>query len=372
MEQEIKQDSRIRIFFLGLWKFILAVMILFGVIIFPIMGVLSNPQSSNALTATGSSSVVFVSWLLLLIIILWYPIALTIWVVKDARKFKKQGVRIMPLLWGMGMILPIGIFIITFIYKIYVPRSIGVTFLIFSLIFSSYFVLRSVSWRRKIRTNNLDIIEQEIKPEQEIRKMYVPSKRVRNVSLSVIAIAFIGYPILIYLAQYNRPIAKFLTAIHSVIYSQSSCGVEKKGCDELRALPKVLQNKKIVFSKDINIEFDPYESWKEAVESGTVGFLDTDSGKLSNEFVDPALQKRGYVAEREYKIVRAVYHYNCSYCIDSSDNAYVVLQDSAGNRFTALLDDLSDIPGRDIPWDEQLPFLLDKRNADKWELKDTN
>ncbi|OGZ41908.1 MAG: hypothetical protein A2W41_02850 [Candidatus Ryanbacteria bacterium RIFCSPHIGHO2_01_45_13] len=209
-------------------------------------------------------------------------------------------------------------------------------------------------------------------PQQEVRKMYVPSKRVRNVSLSVIAIAFIGYPILTYLAKHNKPIAKFLTAIHSVIYPRSFCGVEKKGCDELRVLPKVLQNKKIIFSKGINIKFDPYESLKEVAESGTVGFLDTDSWKLSNEFVDPASQKRGYVAEREYKTVRAVYHYNCSYCIDSSDYAYIVLEDSAGNRFTALLNDISDIPGRDIPWDEQLPFLLDKRNADKWELKDTN
>ncbi len=140
----------------------------------------------------------------------------------------------------------------------------------------------------------------------------------------------------------------------------NSCASGKSGCDELRPLPKILQNKKIIFNEDTSIRFDPrYRPELKMEDLDVLGSFNTNHLDFSRDStVDPSLGERGYLAEREYKIVRAVYHYNCSYCVDSSDYAYIVLEDSKGNRFSSLLDDLdfSTEPARRVPWDERVPY----------------
>ena len=187
--------------------------------------------------------------------------------------------------------------------------------------------------------------------------------------IGVLLIYSFGFTALVYLSRYSKPLAGFLITTHL----KYSCSSWKSGCDELRPLPKVLQNKKIIFGQNTNIEFDPYQGVRETSELDTEGFLGVSVNKLPwKDVVDPKLKKTGYLAEREYKIIRAVYHYNCSYCIDSSDYAYIVLEDSKGNRFISFLDeyDSSVSPAKDIPWDDQLPYALGKDK--EWKLKDSD
>ena len=176
----------------------------------------------------------------------------------------------------------------------------------------------------------------------------------------VVAIVFgVSWNIMVYVAVRNKPLSAFLVATHFKLFS---CGSSKSGCNEIRPLPTVLQNKKIVFGTTTNVEFDPFKKHEDFSDIDTLGFLDTNPHEFDGNFVDPLLRKRGNLAEREYTIARAVYHYNCSYCIDSSDYAYIVLEDVKGNRFISLLNDLdlSNTPGKDIPWNQQLPYALGK------------
>ncbi len=155
-----------------------------------------------------------------------------------------------------------------------------------------------------------------------------------------------------------KPVVNFMIE-HFVT---NSCN-GKKDCDEIRVLPKELQGKKIVFSPDAIIFFDPFNNNSEISlsELDSRGFLDTENFKQNGyEIIDPTLEKRGYLKNREYKIIRAVYHYNCSYCVDSSDYSFIIIEDVNGNRFTSLLNDsdISTNPWRDKSWDEYLPYYL--------------
>ncbi|GEM_PF-6139084 len=148
----------------------------------------------------------------------------------------------------------------------------------------------------------------------------------------------------------------------------STCGPTSSGCDEIRSLPKILKDKKIVFDKNANIEFDPISDSKD----GTLGILDvdyTDPKIWPKTIVDPTSQKRGYLADREYIIVKAVYRHKCAICIDSSDYGYIVVQDSKGNRFISFLDEnliISATSTSSTPWDEQIPsYLKDIKNIKK-------
>lgn len=174
----------------------------------------------------------------------------------------------------------------------------------------------------------------------------------------------------VYIAVRSKPLGKFLVDTHFRLFS---CNSSKSGCYELRPLPKVLQGKKIVFNSNTNVEFDPFKTRDDFSDLDILGFLDTNPHEFDGNLVDPVLRERGNLAEREYCIIRAVYHYNCSYCIDSSDYAYIVLEDSKGNRFSSLLNDMdsSVSPARDIPWDEQFPYALDK-GGELGVLKDIN
>ena len=165
---------RWKTFFLGLRQFILAFIILFGILIFPAVGIKAllqvNEKMVYLLSIVGPYSVS--SWLFLLVNVLWYPIALTVWVVRDAMKFKKQGIKTSPFLWGVGTILPTII-----------------------VVFPIYFILSEVVWRRRLAINNINGMGQEIKPEQqgEAKKGFVSSKRAREIFLSGVAIAFVVY-----------------------------------------------------------------------------------------------------------------------------------------------------------------------------------
>lgn len=165
---------------------------------------------------------------------------------------------------------------------------------------------------------------------------------------------------------YSPPLAKFLATIDL----QYSCALGKEsGCNELRPIPKILQNKKIAFSKDIDILFEPFENPNYITRSDldTLGTLDTDNTDdktWEKNIVDPALRKRGYLSEREYNIVRTQYHYNCYLCIDSDDYADIVVEDRHGNRFVVFLRDWDDtISSNQLPWDEWRPFFYQEEGV---------
>ena len=172
----------------------------------------------------------------------------------------------------------------------------------------------------------------------------------------------------IYISARNKSFAELLVATHFTLFS---CHVNETGCNERRPLPEVLQGKKIVFNKTTTIEFDPFERREDFSDVDILGFLDTNSHEFKNTFTDPVTRERGTLEEREYDIVRAVYHRNCSYCIYSIDYAYIVFEDSKVNRFSLFLNDMdsSVVPGRDIPWDRQLPFELG-RDGERGKLVD--
>ena len=262
---------------------------------------------------------------------IWPFIAFIVWVVKDSKKFKLRGIQTSPFLWGVGTVFPLVL-----------------------VVFPLYLIKRNIIWPQELRENNLESV-------LEAKKLSV-KRRWIQVFFKTLFLFFIVYVIglilLIELGKKNKEVGYFLVN-HSL---NNRCSYKKSGCDELRPFPKALQDKKIVFNKNTNIEFEPFSKNERGLtDLDVLGFIDTNSHDfVQDNMIDPNLGKRGNLLEREYKIVRAVYHYNCSYCFDSSDYAYVVLEDLKGNRFTSILDDTdsSTVPGRDIPWDEQVPFEI--------------
>lgn len=185
--------------------------------------------------------------------------------------------------------------------------------------------------------------------------------KIIGVIFGVLILGGIAWNIFIRYRFHFKPVVSFIVNYRLI----HSCDDLKSGCDEIRPIPKPLQNKKIIFNQNINIKFGPFENKSQinSAELDTLGFIETDQFPFGHKnIVDPSLNKRGYLKEREYKIIRAVYHYNCSYCIDSSDYSYIVLEDLNENRFISMLGDMnfSVAPAEDISWDERLPLYLEK------------
>lgn len=178
-------------FFLGLRQFILALIVLLGILIFPELGtralLLVNKEMAYLLSMIGPYSVF--SWLFLLVNALWYPIALTVWMARDAIKFKKRGIRAKPWLWVAGMISPMAfeVFWSYLIRQKIMPGApwLWITNMIPLVVFSAYFIISEVVWRRRLAINNINSAEQEIKPEQR--------RRAREIFLGVVAIAFVVF-----------------------------------------------------------------------------------------------------------------------------------------------------------------------------------
>ena len=177
-----------------------------------------------------------------------------------------------------------------------------------------------------------------------------------GVVISIIVLLILFLPLtmkytVLWMSNY-RPLAEFFITwdLHF------SCGEDKKGCNELRPLPSYLVGKKLVIDNSSFVEFAPYEpQYRETADIDVLGFLDVSDTKSPGEtLVNPTDQKYGYLQNKEYFPVRAVYHYKCSYCIDSSDNAYVVFEDKDKNRYIVFLNDLSTTT---VSWDKQ-PLLL--------------
>lgn len=296
-----------------------------------------DPSVMYSLLLTGPTSVGPVWLMMLLIIIGWPYIAFIVWAVKDSRKFKAQGIKTRPYLWGLGMVYPLII-----------------------IVFPLYLIRRNITWAKKggvdslvANTENAEI------PEKQKKK-----RKWARVGVAILLTWFVVIPLVVSLLTQigirNRAVGNFLVNLSLSI----SCTSGKSGCDELRPLPKILQNKKIIFNDDTSIQFDPrYRPEIGLTDLDTLGSFNTNHmGFERDKTVDPKLGERGYLSEREYKIVRAVYHYNCSYCIDSSDYAYVVLEDSKGNRFSSLLEhdywNPSMETARTLQWDERAPYDL--------------
>ena len=106
--------------FYGLWRVILALMILFGILFFPALGfgTLKEVDLTMAYMLVIAGPWSIATWLLLLAMFFWYPAILTAWVVRDAMKFKHRGIKTSPLLWAIGMILPT----IIIVFPIYLIR----------------------------------------------------------------------------------------------------------------------------------------------------------------------------------------------------------------------------------------------------------
>lgn len=324
---------------------ILSLSILFvGLLIFPVLSFKLFMETSGR-AASGVASMLAPyglavagwTWLIALLVVTAWPfVAFVIWIVKDSRKFKAQGINTHPYLWGLGMIYPLIL-----------------------IVFPLYIIRRNITWRKKLEENNLGInLEKSIKDEEKSKRR----KRLVRFGVIILFILFGVIPVaaglLTQIGIRNRTIGNYLVNFSLSI----SCASGKSGCDELRPLPKILQNKKIIFNKDTSIQFDPrYRPEIGLNNLDILGSLDASPrSPFPEDIVDPNLGKRGYLTEKEYKIIRAVYHYNCSYCIDSSDYAYVVLGDSNGNRFSSLLAHDYWNPSmeiaRTLQWDERVPY----------------
>lgn len=185
--------------------------------------------------------------------------------------------------------------------------------------------------------------------------------KIIGIIAGVLLLGGIAWNMFVHYRFHFKPVVSFIVNYRLI----HSCDDLKSGCDEIRPIPKPLQNKKIIFNQNVNIKFDPFENKSQinSAELDTLGFIETDQFPFGHKnIVDPSSDKRGYLKEREYKIIRAVYHYNCSYCIDSSDYSYIVLENLNRDRFISMLGDMdfSVTPGKDIPWDERLPSYLGK------------
>ena len=291
-----------------------------------------DPMMPYTLLVSGPWSVS--SWMVVFVaklVFIWPFIAFIVWAVMDSRKFKARGINTRPFLWGIGMVFPLIL-----------------------VIFPIYFAQRNIAWCKKLKESNPESTLGDIKYKGKLSWMW---RGFKILLISFIVLSF-GVGLLTQFGSKNRAIADFFVNLTL----SNSCVSGKSGCDELRPLPKILQNKKIVFNEDTSIQFDPrYRPEIGLTDLDVLGSIDTNSHRsIQDNIVDPSLRERGYLAEREYKIIRAVYHYNCSYCVDSGDYAYIVLEDSKGNRFSSLLSDLdfSTDPAQDVPWDEQLLYEL--------------
>lgn len=191
---------------------------------------------------------------------------------------------------------------------------------------------------------------------------------IKNTKIILIIICLLGVSYISSNFVFNNRNKSFLEPMISFIvkYSLSDDCAGRHSCDELRPLPKNLQNKKIIFNDDVRVEFDSFDSFNgiDLSELDILGFIDTNSFSNGKEvtFVDPSLMVSGFLREKEYKIIRAVYSYKCSYCFDSENLSYIVLEDSHGNKLMTLLEDTdcSVSPYRDLSWDEYTPYFLSK------------
>lgn len=325
---------------------VLAWVILFiGLLIFPALGFriflgVAGSATSGFESVLSSYWVAVAAWtwfVALLVVIAWPFVAFIVWAVKDSRKFKVRGINTRPYLWGMGMIFPL----------------ILVTFPL-------YFIYRSIIWPKKLGVDTplTNLENTKIIKEKKGKRKWLQG------GILVLLVLFVVLPLvfslLIQVGIRNKAIGNFLINVSLA----NSCTSVKSGCDELRPIPKILQNKKIIFNEDTSIQFDPrYRPEISFTDLDILGSLDTNQRRSPQDtIVDPKLGERGYLSEREYRIIRAVYHYNCSYCIDSSDYAYIVLEDSKGNRFSSLLEydywNPSMETARTLQWDERVPYDL--------------
>lgn len=316
------------------------VLLFIGLLVFPILGqkILmeiiggADPTALYTLTIVGPFAMGGWIGIAYVLSLFWPYVAFIIWAIQDNRKFKAKGVSTHPYLWGAGMIFPLIL-----------------------AVFPLYLIRRNISWVKKPATQGSAVIPNNYE---------IPKKRTSWTRIAVIVavVLFIVIPILSYLLMQagmrNRTLGNFL--VNSSL--KNSCGTRKSGCDELAPLPKVLQNKKIIFNEDVSVEFDArYEPEVKLSDIDVLGFINTTSGApIGESFVDPKMKENGLLLEKEYRIVRAVRVYRCSYCVGGSNLAYIVLEDSRGNRFEDILDDSdsSVSPWVDIPWDEQLPYSL--------------
>jgi hypothetical protein len=97
-----------RKFLYGLWRIALALIMLLGVVVFPVVGLeifkQAFPIQAYLLISFGPR--LPSQWLIFLGILFWYPAALAAWVARDATKSKPNGAAIWPILWAVGTILP--------------------------------------------------------------------------------------------------------------------------------------------------------------------------------------------------------------------------------------------------------------------------
>lgn len=312
-----------------------------------VIGVGLNSTFAEALKNSGITTVQmgsfapFLMWILFFLsiaVFLWFPILLAVSVVKETAKFKTKGIKTSPFWWGLGMMLPTVI-----------------------IVFPLYFIKTRILWQRE-----------QGKEVVALSSTSTKSHKKKGVLVTfVVLLVFLPFLTKVTIEKMARSNRAFAISVVNNYFKYSSC--RSGGCNELRPLPHVLQGKKIVFNQTTNIEFDPFHRHEDFSDLDVLGFLNTNSWKFEENFVNPTLGKRGNLGDREYKIVRAVYHHNCALCIDSSDYAYVVLEDSKGNRFESFLDDTDAtvVPSRNIPWDNQVPFELG-RNGELGTLVDSN
>ena len=266
------------------------------------------------------------------------PLLFTWWATKDAKKFKDLGIQTKPFIWGIFIFLP----------TIVVALPL-------------YLIKRNITWNERLSAGTDWSTTGTVAPN-------LPSNAKTKKILKIAG--FIFLLMIAHSASWRflvenrykpslRPVISFLVNMSL----NKNCN-KKSDCSELRLLPKPFQNKKIVFDDTANVFFDPYENPSDLTysELDVLGFLDVEYNTFYKNFVLTPFKERGLLKEREYRIVRAVYHYKCFSCIDSSDISYMVLEDSQGNRFLTLLDDTdsSVSPGKNLSWDEYVPFFMSK------------
>jgi len=333
------------------WLIFIVVLLILPVISFQMFMEVSGRIATGAARVLDSYGLAVAGWawfVAFLVVVAWPLIAFIVWIVIDSRKFKAQGIDTHSYLWGVGMIPPLA-------------------FVVLPL----YLIKRNIIWVKKLDVGVIDGSLENIKiiEKAKAKRMWA------RVGIIILLIFFVIIPLvvslLIHIGNMDRKLANFLVNFSLV----TSCASGNSGCDEPRPLPNILQNKKIVFNENTSLQFDPQSGSEIGLtDLDILGSLDTShASSFQENIVDPNLGERGYLSEKEYKIIRAVYHYNCSYCIDSGDYAYIVLEDSRGNRFSSLLDDLdfSTNPARDVPWDEQIPYDLG-RDGELGKLVDIN
>jgi hypothetical protein len=255
---------------------------------------------------------------------------LAIWVMKDLKKLKISiDIKIRSYLWIIGVFLPTSI-----------------------IVFPLYLIKKNIIWIKKFKIENSGSLAQNIPVHK------YTSKKIIILIFIFIVITFFLFSTLILTSnrKFFKPVIDFIVE-NSL---EDSCN-GKSDCEEIRPLPKILQNKRIIFNDDTTVIFEPYHSSSiDFYNLDVLGSIDVERNYFFQDTVDPLSGEYGALLEREYKIVRAVYSYKCSYCFDSDDLGYIVLEDSKGNRFIDILDDSdpSVTPWKDIPWDEQLPYNL--------------